>query len=210
MIIVDWGYAANTIDYVTASYRVKDAGIFVAKLIDYMYDTALIKLDQLLLAGHSLGGHGVGLAGKFVTRGKVETIVGMDPAGPLYTNGNAAERIAPGDGNYVEIIHTNGWNLGFGDPIGQSDFYPNFGYSQPGCGIDLTGSCAHSRAYEFFAESINSNKFVARGCTSTDDIYWGNCVGNGASARMGGEPPNTNVSGYFVLETNSASPFARG
>ena len=25
--------------------------------------------------------------------------------------------------NYVEIIHTNGWTLGFGEPLGQADFY---------------------------------------------------------------------------------------
>jgi hypothetical protein len=28
---------------------------------------------------------------------------------------------------YVEIIHTNGGTLGFGEPIGQADFYPNGG-----------------------------------------------------------------------------------
>lgn len=92
-----------------------------------MHDNGLIRFSDLVIAGHSLGGHGAGLAGKFVKRGKIETIFGLDPAGPLYTDGNADERISPTDGKYVEIIHTNGWNLGFGNPIGQSDFYPNFG-----------------------------------------------------------------------------------
>lgn len=137
-------------------------------------------------------------------------MVGCDPAGPLYTDGNDAERIAPTDGEYVEIIHTNGWNLGFGNPIGQSDFYPNFGYSQPGCGIDLTGSCAHGRAYEFFAESIYNPNFVAQGCTSANDIRYNRCTQTGETARMGGEPPNHGVTGYFILDTNAASPFARG
>lgn len=124
VIVVDWGAGANTIDYITASYRAKDVGIFVAKMVDYMNEHGLIDFGNLLITGHSLGGHAAGISGKFVARGKVKTIIGLDPAGPLYTDGNDAERIAPGDADYVEIIHTNGWNLGFGNPIGQSDFYP--------------------------------------------------------------------------------------
>jgi pancreatic triacylglycerol lipase len=42
------------------------------------------------------------------------------------------ERLASSDGDYVEVIHTNGWTLGFGEPIGQADFFPNWGSSQPG------------------------------------------------------------------------------
>lgn len=33
---------------------------------------------------------------------------------------------------YVEIMHTAGGSLGFGEPLGHADFFPNFGRSQPG------------------------------------------------------------------------------
>lgn len=83
------------------------------------------------------------------------------------------------------------------------------GYSQPGCGIDFTGSCAHGRAYEFFAESINQPNFEAQGCTSANDIRYERCVKTGETARMGGEPANQGVTGYFILQTNSASLFSQ-
>lgn len=109
---------------------------------------------------------------------------------------------------YVEVIHTNGGTLGFGEPIGQADFYPNYGPGQPGCGADLTGSCAHGRSYEFFAESLNS-VFTAIKCASYSEIKNKKCTNNG-SARMGGDPGNSGTSGIFYLETNKASPFSRG
>jgi pancreatic triacylglycerol lipase len=56
----------------------------------------------------------------------------LDPAGPLFHMNSPNERLASSDGDYVEVIHTNGWTLGFGEPIGQSDFFPNWGSSQPG------------------------------------------------------------------------------
>lgn len=36
-----------------------------------------------------------GVAGKRVTRGRIHTIVGLDPAGPLFSL-NSADRLAPG------------------------------------------------------------------------------------------------------------------
>lgn len=42
------------------------------------------------------------MAGKQTTRGRVNTIVGLDPAGPLFNENNPAERLASGDADYVE------------------------------------------------------------------------------------------------------------
>lgn len=64
--------------------------------------------------------HVAGMAGKQTTRGRVNTIVGLDPAGryylvlkncdkviisisgPLFSENNPAERLASGDADYVE------------------------------------------------------------------------------------------------------------
>ena len=165
---------------------------------------------QVSIIGHSLGGHTAGIAGKKVSGGRVQTVIGLDPAGPLFNTGTPGERIDRNDGNYVEIIHTNGWTLGFGEPLGQADFFPNYGRSQPGCGVDVAGSCAHGRAPSFFAESINNNNFVAIRCASFDEVNNGRCSQQSGGHRMGGEPANNGLSGYFYLATNSNSPFARG
>uniref|UniRef100_A0A182MDA1 Lipase domain-containing protein n=1 Tax=Anopheles culicifacies TaxID=139723 RepID=A0A182MDA1_9DIPT len=126
----------------------------------------------------------------------------------------AANRVASGDANYVEVIHTNGGLLGFDLPLGQADFYPNGGRSQPGCGVDLAGTCAHGRAFQFFAESVRTAQsgFNSIRCANYDQILNNNCVSSGANARMGGEPSNIGrgVNGVFFLTTNAASPFARG
>ena len=62
----------------------------------------------------------VGLTGKAVQRGKVQVVMSLDPAGPLFNYDNPNERVAPTDGVYVEVIHTNGGGLGFREPIGQA------------------------------------------------------------------------------------------
>lgn len=68
-----------------------------------------------------------GLIGKAVTRGRIQYIVALDPAGPLFNFSDANSRVNATDGVYVEVMHTNYGELGFREPVGQTDFYPNFG-----------------------------------------------------------------------------------
>lgn len=109
-------------------------------------------------------------------------------------------------------MHTNGWTLGFGQPLGHADFFPNFGRWQPGCGLDLTGSCSHLRAPIYFAESINSNEFVAKRCASFYEIDHDRCTvqETNSFAIMRPEPPNIGLTGYFYLQTNAMSPYGKG
>jgi pancreatic triacylglycerol lipase len=93
----------------------------------------------------------------------------------------------------------------------QSIFYlsANWGTTQPGCGSDVSGSCAHGRAVSFYAESINSNRFNARRCANHGQITSRNCPTGQGSGMMGGDASKS-LSGVFFLETNANSPFARG
>jgi hypothetical protein len=50
-----------------------------------------------------LSGQVVGLTGKSVTRGKIQVILALDPAGPLFSLSNPEGRVAPTDGVYVEV-----------------------------------------------------------------------------------------------------------
>lgn len=113
----------------------------------------------------------------------------------------------PTDAVYTEAIHTNAGNLGFDEPITQASFYPNWGSSQPGCGIDATGACAHERSNLFYSESIRST-FTARQCSGYQQILARNCPGIG-SGIMGGDAAK-NLNGVFFLATNSAAPFSQG
>lgn len=150
--------------------------------------------------------HVAGIAGKNVRNGRIDTIIGLDPAGPLFNIRTPWGRLDSRDAEYVEAIHTNGRVTGIGLPIAHADFFPNGGMTQPGC---IRSFCSHDRAPLFFIESLNSNAFYARRCESVSDIGRG-C--SGQLVTMGGEPSNAKkkVRGIFHLRTNRFSPFAQG
>lgn len=177
-------------------------------MMDALVGASLSAFSRINVVGHSLGGHVAGFAGKRATRGRIQALFATDPAGPLFTVGDAANRLAAGDAVYTEAIHTNAGTLGFDQPITTTSFYPNWGSSQPGCGADVSGACAHERSNLFYSESINSARFVGRRCTGYSQIVNRNCPGSGTGV-MGRDASKT-INGVFFLETNSASPFARG
>lgn len=134
--------------------------------------------DSFLLIGHSLGAHVAGNAGAAITR-KISRIIGLDPAGPLFSVGVLDDRLDTSDASFVQIIHTNGEILGFDTPIGHVDYFPNGGMSQPGCGLDLAGTCSHSRSYYYLAEAIARGEvFKSLLCTTYDQFQENKCEGN--------------------------------
>lgn len=125
VIVVDWGMGAETNNYVRARNRVGDVGRSLANIIDFLNQSFNLRFEDLTVVGFSLGAHVAGIAGKTVRRGRINTIVGLDPAGPLFDINRVDTRLDSGDAQYVEIIHSNGRYSGFGLPIGHADFYPN-------------------------------------------------------------------------------------
>lgn len=74
----------------------------------------------------------------------------MDPAAPLFGDTPLEDRLDSLDAGFVQVIHTNGGLLGWSDPLGDADFYPNGGSSQAGCGLDLAGKCAEQKIWIFY------------------------------------------------------------
>lgn len=123
--------------------------------------------------------------------GKLRKIVALDAAAPLFDFNDPSTRVAVGDADVVESIHTNAGRLGISHPIGNASFYPNGGRSQPGCGWDLFGICAHSRSYILLAESITSEKpFRTYHCKSFEQLSSGKCTDHDDTVNLGGEPGN--------------------
>ncbi|GAB0092138.1 phospholipase A1 [Sergentomyia squamirostris] len=211
VFVVDWGLGAGS-NYVTSRNRVENVGRVLARFLAFLNQHTGMNLASVTVVGHSLGAHIAGLAGKNTgAAGRIGAIIGLDAAFPLFSFDRPAERLHSTDANYVESIHTNSGLLGFDVPLGMASFYPNGGGSQPGCGIDIAGNCAHSRAHQFFAESITTDRgFWSRQCRGHGDIVNGNCVAIGLDTLMGGEPSNINARGVFWLRTNNNSPFAMG
>lgn len=206
VVVVDWGAGAQTPNYAAARGRVGDVGAAVANMMNLLVSNGLSGWARINVIGHSLGAHAAGHTGKR-TSGRIQAIFGTDPAGPLFSVGSS-DRLAAGDAVYTEALHTNAGVLGFDQPITTASFYPNWGTTQPGCGVDATGACAHERSNLFYSESVNSARFVGRRCTGFAQIQQRNCPGSGTGV-MGGDA-SKGINGVFFLETNAASPFARG
>ncbi|XP_072381635.1 endothelial lipase-like [Diabrotica undecimpunctata] len=206
IFVVDWSPIAGK-SYTTAQGSVKQVGEYVAAFARSLNEEYNLRLDKLKFVGHSLGAHICGNAGAALN-GQVDRIVGLDPAGPLFKDYNKDNRIDEDDAVNVQIIHTNGGLLGYYAPCGDSDFYPNGGKSQPGCGIDIAGSCAHSRSYELYAESLTSKAFVGQRCDSYSDYEKGKC--DGPKTSMGMFQIDKDASGSYYLKTNKKSPYAQG
>jgi hypothetical protein len=213
LFVVDWSLGANTPYYPDAQGRVPSVGLMIARFVDFIKANYNVDLQTISMVGHSLGAHAIGFAGKQITSGKVNVLVGLDPAAPLFDLNNPATRIAVGDARYVEIIHTDIGVVGIGGPIGNATYYPNGGGAyQPGCDI-MQLACSHIRATDYFTESLNSNRFVARSCQDEFNARWTSWTCSlCSSCIMGGDPllRSKSINGVYYLKTNSQSPFARG
>jgi lipoprotein lipase len=91
--------------------------------------------------------------------------------------------------------------------MGDADFYPNgIVPLMSGC---LTIFCSHSRAWEYFAETVeprNKLNFMATKCGSLHSYEIKAC--SSTSIPMGFGCPSTAKGNYF-LKTNSESPFGQ-
>ncbi|XP_049872126.1 pancreatic lipase-related protein 2-like [Pectinophora gossypiella] len=200
VIIIEWRRLAMS-DYVTAVLGVPAVGRGLGQFLNFLHRTTGAPFDSMHLVGFSLGSHLVGNAGRELG-GRVSRVTGLDPAGPLWVyNSN---KINQNDARYVEGIHTDGGylGLGIGDAIGNADFFPNGGKSQPGC---LTGICDHNRAWELFAATVTHNHLIGRQCDNAWQITWNNC--NGPEHRMGNSDLRKWGVGKYRLNTRRNYPF---
>ncbi|XP_014216721.1 inactive pancreatic lipase-related protein 1-like [Copidosoma floridanum] len=208
VITVDWGSYSKTL-YKLAAARVKATGQYVSEMIKFLVSQGS-DIKQMSLVGHSLGAHIMGLAAHELSP-KVAHLVGLDPARPGFELNGAGGRIHYTDADYVEIIHTNALGLGLEFSIGHVDYWPNGGFRQPGCGLDIIGRCAHSRSYMYYAESLkNPDSWFARRCYSYVQFLLGGCDDNEVAPFPRWEPVTRKPSGNYMLITNDSPPFGRG
>ncbi|CAI5772738.1 lipase member I isoform X1 [Podarcis lilfordi] len=131
VITVDWNRGATTVYYPSAVKNAKTVVGILNNLIDQMLANGA-SLDSVYMIGVSLGAHIAGFVGK-AYNGKIRRITGLDPAGPSFTGKLPSERLDHTDAQFVDVIHTDIDALGYREPLGNIDFYPNGGTDQPGC-----------------------------------------------------------------------------
>ena len=111
VIFVDW-FDGNT-TYSLARNQIRYVGAYIAEYLDWMHDNDALIWSEVTVIGFSLGAHCAGFIGKKAVN-KINTIIGLDPSGALFSAGDPTTRLAPFDAQYVEAIHTNGNLAGFG------------------------------------------------------------------------------------------------
>lgn len=97
----------------------------MADLIELLVVNGM-KLDELLIVGHSLGAHISGCAAKLLTSGKPGIIIGLDPAKVDYDFYETTKRLSDNDAGYVQVIHTDSDKFGFAEPMGHGNIHRKF------------------------------------------------------------------------------------
>ncbi|XP_063996352.1 endothelial lipase isoform X3 [Pogoniulus pusillus] len=147
VVVVDWLTLAHQL-YTDAVNNTQIVGKSIARLLDWLQENPLFKLENVHLIGYSLGAHVAGFAGNHV-HGTIGRITGLDPAGPMFEGVDPSKRLSPDDASFVDVLHTYtretlGVSIGIQMPVGHVDIYPNGGDFQPGCGLsDVLGAIAY-------------------------------------------------------------------
>ncbi|CAG7726367.1 unnamed protein product [Allacma fusca] len=204
VIHVDWEDGAGSYWYPTNVANGELVGKSVAKVIQILVDKSIAKKELIHLVGFSLGGQVVGIVGHSIykTGGwKPKRITSLDPARLSYEGYPEEGTIDPTDGEYVEVVHSSGGQLGVWTPHGHVDIYLNDGYGpQPGCGWDVLRNCSH-----FFAKRIygdyNHLEMESYRCSSFGDFSNGNCNHDTNTACVLGIVAKTCKGGVYQLDT---------
>ncbi|XP_012539036.1 pancreatic triacylglycerol lipase [Monomorium pharaonis] len=197
VILIDWHEVAKRWYWISVK-GVPLVSQRVGLLIDFLEKSANLDPTRTMVIGVSLGAHVAGLGARFATSNIGEVLV-LDPAKPAFESREPGERVDKSDAIHVQVVHTCTKFIGIKKEIGTSDFYPNGGEEQPGCGqIKWIGDleairCAHLRAYQYYLESL----------TNPIGFRAGNVF-------MGGPSLDPNANGTYILQTASEPPFALG
>lgn len=223
ILVLDWAENASGSYLIEAVPRSQRLATYVAKSLISLFNSGLPPTD-FHLVGHSLGAQMAGKIGHKIMQMTdnsitLERITGLDPAFPGFYFTPFSKHINAKNAKFVDIIHTDAFLYGAPISSGTVDFWPNGGKTlQPGCpprnykittDIDL---CSHRRSWWFWAESVSNihdNKFNAVQAKNWKDFKRKNAFVIDESVVMGIDCP-VKISGDYYLQTNGATPFARG
>lgn len=208
LIAIDWSDLSRVPWYRTAAGNTKRVGERVGDFIQALSKKNHARVGDFEIIGFSLGSHVAGAAGQRL-KSKISRITGLDPAGVLFQNSPTDFRLDSSDARSVQIVHTSGGYLGFSDPLGHRDFFPNGGsWPQPGCQLDYASVCSHRRAYYYFAEAVRSDGrgFQSTKCKTYKDYESKNCKPS-QQLLLGEENSTQKLYGKFFLHTNPTEPF---
>lgn len=199
--LVDWRRLAATEYTLAARKYTRMIGLYIAELIQSQnFDP-----NETIIVGHSLGAHIAGYCGAALN-GTLKVIYGLDAAGPEFTHFeivNVTKRLDSSDAQHVQCLHTNRGQLGTEFSCGDSDYYPNFGYRQPGCAM-ANIFCSHDRSYLLFEAAMDADRiFLAENCENDENYKRKRCTGTVDRFGIHGK----HLSGQFYFKTSDCYPY---
>ncbi|KAJ8669350.1 hypothetical protein QAD02_000609 [Eretmocerus hayati] len=211
VVVVNWEPMAASTFYLGPMRNTGQVGAKAAEFIDFLVRETGLPTANVHFIGHSLGAHVAGNTGEQVKSGKLGRVTGLDPALPgFHLLSMDKGKLDSSDAQFVDVIHSCGGVLGFLQPVGHADFYPNAGVAiQPGCCClpEFIEACSHGRSYKYFTESINSNVGLrATQCDTWDKYLGGHC--NDSETTLLGEHVDKSSRGSYFLKTRSEPPYA--
>ncbi|VDP14405.1 unnamed protein product [Soboliphyme baturini] len=204
---IDWRRGSKMPNYLVAAKNT----YFVGRGIAEFLKANGVSMNTSTCVGFSLGAHVCGFAG--ASLGNLFQIVGLDPAGPLFSGKPPNQRLDKTDAAIVRCIHTSDF-FGTYQAMGDIDFFANGGDDQKSCTsddsprilsvIENEGSanglkdliCSHSLAHIVYTQSVKlygqsdaSCNFTSVPCGSKQDFMDGRCF-------LCGSPTKLPVAGY--------------
>ncbi|XP_023016093.2 lipase member H [Leptinotarsa decemlineata] len=202
IIVIDWSKYT-----MTAYLEISELCDLISSFIKKLVSENDLQLSKTSLVGFSLGAHIMGVVGRDLG-GSCDQVIGLDPVGIGFHIIEASQRLSTSSGKFVHVIHTNGDQFGYYQPLGHADYYPNGGKKQPGCEWEILGVCDHLRSMDYFGESVSSGRFRALKCNDYSQFQQKNCSAD--VSFMGEFPVDKRASGIYFLDTNEVPPYAKG
>ncbi|KAG8193196.1 hypothetical protein JTE90_005546 [Oedothorax gibbosus] len=196
VIIFDWS-KYNGPPVSLALYNMQVIGPIAADMLNFITENAGVPAENMILAGHSLGGHLAGYIGKRVPNlGRIDS---LDPSWQFMESFPYLEKISYKDAKFVRVFHSSYELTSFGitSPLGHIDIYFNGGISQPRCEFGATYQrtsgdwvtiysvilkyiCPHEMMNTYYIYTMNTTdcQFLATHCDSYEDFQAGKCPRN--------------------------------
>ncbi|KAI1290866.1 Pancreatic lipase-related protein 2 [Halotydeus destructor] len=227
VLLVNYSKTVDTLDYIQSMVNAQYVGRRLGLLLQNAMNRTDLKPKNTYLVGFSMGCQVVHFAGKWVIdklgpESKIERITALDPGAPL-TDGYPGSQVSSQDAIFVDVIHTSAGyrrlqlvpsflfqRLGFTQPLGHVDFYPNGGAYQRHCGpLDHYG-CRHSFVKVYYLNSFADCDYKSTRCRSLDVFKrqnYCNATDRSDTSRMGFFADKQNGRGVQVLTAGRETPF---
>ena len=139
-------------------------GHALGKLTESIYSSSTKQNVKSFCVGHSLGSHVCGFTGK--TK-KLDGIIAIDPAGPIFVSNSKENKLNNGDAEFVQALHIDAGEFGIDQNVADEDIYVNTGKNQPYCpGIFAEAGCSHVAFSLWFLPKIWAESSKGNTCNA--------------------------------------------